>query len=257
MKYDNIKLETNKKIGIITLDRPKALNALSEELIKDLVHALDYLENNQKINVVILRGSEKAFAAGADIKDMSKKKIIDLIDNDFMKPWERISSFRKPIIAAVAGYALGGGCEIAMMCDIILAADNAKFSQPEINLGTIPAGGGTQRLPRFIGKSKAMDLVLSGRMINAEEAEKAGLVSRILPVQNFFQEVFLIAEEISKKSLPVLMLAKESVNRAYENNLAEGILFERRLFQTTFALQDREEGMAAFIDKRRPNFKNK
>lgn len=256
MEYSSVEVTINKKISIITLNRPDALNALNQILISELNDALNKIEKDNSISVVILKGSKKVFAAGADIKDMIKKDFKDLIEYDFIAPWERISTFRKPIIAGVAGYALGGGCEIAMMCDFIIAADNAKFSQPEINLGTFPAAGGTQRLPRFIGKAKAMELILTGRLMDAKEAEKAGLVNRVVAVESLDEELIKVAENISSKSLPILMLAKESVNRAFETNLKEGILFERRLFQSTFALNDRKEGMDAFINKRKPNFQN-
>ena len=259
MAYDNILVETRGEVGLITLNRPKALNALNSELFVDLNDALDKFEADETIGCIVLTGSQKAFAAGADIKEMQPKSFIDVYTEDFIggNGWERISRIRKPVIAAVAGYALGGGCELAMMCDFIIAAENAKFGQPEINLGVIPGVGGTQRLTRFVGKSKAMEMVLTARMMDAEEAERAGLVSRIVPVDDLLDEALKTAEKIAKLSLPVVMMAKESVNRAYDSPLGEGVLFERRLFHSMFALEDQKEGMAAFIEKRKPAFKNK
>ncbi len=256
-KYENIKCSTDQKVGFIELFRPQSYNALNGTLIKEINQALFEFDNDEKISVLVLKGSKKFFAAGADIKEMVSKEYIDLVKNDMFKPWEGISNFRKPIIASVSGYALGGGCELAMMCDFILASENAVFSQPEIKLGTIPAAGGTQRLPRYIGKSKAMELVLTGDTIDAYEAEKAGLVSKVFSLEDMSSKVLKIAHNIAKNSLPALMLAKESVNRAYETSLNEGLLYERRTFHSSFSLKDRKEGMEAFIEKRKPIFKNK
>lgn len=245
------------RVQIITLDRPEALNALSPALMAALGAQLQLAEDDPGVAVVILTGSDKAFAAGADIKAMKEMSYMQMYQADFItKNWERMASFRKPSIAAVAGFALGGGCELAMMCDFILAADNAKFGQPEINLGILPGAGGTQRLTRFVGKSKAMEMVLTGRMMDALEAERSGLVSRVVPLAQLREEALKTAEKIAQLSLPVVMMAKESVNRAYESSLAEGIHFERRLFHATFATEDQKEGMAAFVEKRKPQFKN-
>jgi enoyl-CoA hydratase len=256
--YQNIKTETKGRVGIIRLDRPKALNALCAELVRELGQALDAFEADSGIGCVVLTGSDKAFAAGADIKEMKEQTYQDVFLKDFITVgWEKVSQVRKPIIAAVAGYALGGGCEMAMMCDFIIAADNARFGQPEITLGTIPGAGGTQRLPRFIGKSKAMDLVLTGRMMKADEAERCGLVSRVVPLTDLMNDAIATAETIASMSLPATMVAKEAVNRAFETTLSEGVRFERRTFHATFAFDDRAEGMAAFADKRRPNWKHR
>ncbi|MBL0338087.1 MAG: enoyl-CoA hydratase [Rhodospirillaceae bacterium] len=256
MIYQNINVEKRGKIGWITLNRPKALNALCQALIEDLNHALNALEDDVSIHVLVITGSDKAFAAGADIKEMKDRSYIDVYMTDFItKGWQRIAQCRKPVIAAVAGYALGGGCEIAMMCDIILAADTAKFGQPEIALGTIPGSGGTQRLTRAVGKSKAMELCLSGRTMDAVEAEKYGLVSRVIPAADLLSETMKLAEKIASMSLPVAMMVKESINRSYETTLSEGLLFERRVFHATFSLQDQKEGMAAFVEKRPAQFK--
>lgn len=256
MKYKNIIYSENKRIATIQLNRPNFLNALCDELIEEVDDALFNCTNNNDIHVVILKGNDKAFAAGADISEMKDLNLIAHIKNDFIKPWETISKFRKPIIASVSGYALGGGCEIAMMCDIIIAEENAKFGQPEINLGTIPAAGGTQRLVKSVGKSKAMELVLSGKIIDAKEALKFGLISECVPLENLNKATNLMAETIASKSLPVLMLAKEAVLRSFETSLSEGMINERRLFQSTFELKDRKEGMEAFLEKRSPKFKN-
>jgi enoyl-CoA hydratase len=245
-------------IGIVRLNRPSALNALNAELIAELGKALDELEFDPAIGAIVLTGNERAFAAGADIKEMQAKTYIEAYTQDFItRGWERVGQCRKPVIAAVAGFALGGGCEVAMMCDIVIAAETAKFGQPEINLGTIPGAGGTQRLPRFIGKAKAMDLCLTGRMMDAAEAERAGLVSRIVPADKLMEEAIAVATRIASLSLPVVMMAKEAVNRAFETTLAEGVRFERRLFHATFATEDQKEGMAAFIAKRKPAFHNR
>ena len=256
--YQNIKTETKGRVGIIRLDRPKALNALCADLVRELGQALDAFEADPGIGCVVLTGSDKAFAAGADIKEMKDQTYQDVFLKDFITVgWEKVSQVRKPIIAAVAGYALGGGCEMAMMCDFIIAADTAKFGQPEITLGTIPGAGGTQRLPRFVGKSKAMDLVLTGRMMDAAEAERCGLVSRVVPLADLMADAIATAEKIAGMSLPATMVAKEAVNRAFETTLSEGVRFERRTFHATFAFDDRAEGMAAFADKRKPNWKHR
>ncbi|WP_341705574.1 enoyl-CoA hydratase [Ferrovibrio sp.] len=258
MAYENILVETRGPVGLITLNRPQALNALSSPLVQEMGAALDIFEDDAAIGCIVITGSEKAFAAGADIKEMQPKTYMDVFKEDFItRDWERVAKCRKPVIAAVAGYALGGGCELAMMCDFILAADNAKFGQPEINLGTIPGAGGTQRLTRFVGKSKAMEMCLTGRMMDAEEAERAGLVSRVVPKDQLLDEAIKVANRICELSQPIVMIAKESVNRAYETTLAEGIRFERRVFHSTFATEDQKEGMAAFAAKRKPEFKNK
>jgi enoyl-CoA hydratase len=256
--YENIQTETKGRVGIVRLNRPKALNALCADLVRELGQALDGFEADGNVGCMVLTGSDKAFAAGADIKEMKEKSYQDVFLQDFITVgWEKVSQVRKPIIAAVAGYALGGGCEMAMMCDFIIAADNAKFGQPEITLGTIPGAGGTQRLPRFIGKSKAMDLVLTGRMMDAAEAERCGLVSRIVPLGQLMDEAIATAEKIAGMSLPATMVAKEAVNRAFETTLAEGVRFERRTFHATFAFEDRKEGMNAFADKRRAAWKHR
>ncbi len=257
MAYENIIVETRGHVGLVTLNRPKALNALNAALIAELNQALDRFEADEQVAAIVITGSERAFAAGADIKEMQDKSFIDVVRDDFIAPWERITRCRKPVIAAVAGYALGGGCELAMMCDTIIAGDNAKFGQPEITLGTIPGAGGTQRLTRAVGKAKAMDMVLTGRMMDAEEAERAGLVSRVVPAADVLDEALKMAERIADMSMPVAAMAKEAVNRAFEVSLAEGVRFERRLFQSTFATEDRKEGMAAFAEKRQPNFSHR
>jgi enoyl-CoA hydratase len=258
MTYENILVETRGNVGLITLNRPKALNALSAGLIKDLGQALDAYEADAAIGAIVITGSERAFAAGADIKEMKDKSYMDAYLEDFItNGWERITTCRKPVIAAVAGVALGGGCEVAMMCDFIIAADNAKFGQPEIKLGTMPGAGGTQRLPRFVGKSKAMEMVLTGRMMDAAEAERCGLVSRVVPLAELVADAVATAQTIAEMSRPIAMMAKESVNRAFETTLAEGVRFERRLFHSTFATADQKEGMAAFSEKRKAAFQNR
>ncbi len=258
MAYDNIVVEKHGRVGLIRLDRPKALNALNPQLIGELEQALNAFEDDDEIGAMVLTGSEKAFAAGADIKDMKDKTSVGAYLEDFItKGWERLSTCRKPIIAAVSGYALGGGCEIAMMCDFIIAAEGAKFGQPEITLGTMPGAGGTQRLTRFVGKSKAMEMCLTGRTMDAEEAERAGLVSRVVPLADLLDDALETADTIARMSRPVAMMVKESVNRAYETTLAEGVRFERRFFHSTFATEDQKEGMNAFVEKRQPNFTNK
>ena len=256
MGYENIRVEKRGRVALVTLNRPKALNALNSELIAELNAALALFESDDKVGCVVLTGSEKAFAAGADIKEMSSLSFVEAYKTDFITSWDQVSRFRKPIIAAVAGYAIGGGCELAMMCDFILAADNAKFGQPEITLGVMPGAGGTQRLTRFVGKSKAMEMCLTGRMMDAEEAERSGLVSRVVPLDELVDEALKVAEKIADFSLPIAMMTKESVNRAYETTLAEGVRFERRLFHSMFATDDQTEGMAAFVEKRAPQFRN-
>jgi len=256
--YQTILVERRGAVGIVTLNRPQALNALNAALVAELSSALDDFESDAAIGAIVLTGSEKAFAAGADVKEMAPKSYPEIYLEDFItSAWERLAQCRKPVIAAVAGFALGGGCEIAMMCDIVIAAENARFGQPEINLGTMPGAGGTQRLARFIGKAKAMDLCLTGRMMDAAEAERAGLVSRVVPAAELVLEAVKIAERIAQMSRPIAMMVKESVNRAFETTLTEGVRFERRLFHATFATEDRKEGMAAFIEKRKPTFRNR
>ncbi|MEM6761590.1 MAG: enoyl-CoA hydratase [Pseudomonadota bacterium] len=249
--------ETDGAVGIVTLNRPKALNALNRQLIDDIVDALRAFDADPAIGCMILTGSERAFAAGADIKEMAPLSFADAYTTDLITPWDRIATMRKPVIAAVSGFALGGGCEVAMMCDMIIAADTAKFGQPEITLGVIPGGGGTQRLTHAIGKAKAMDLCLTGRLMDADEAERTGLVARVVPADALMQEAKAVAGTIAKQSQPALMAAKESVNRAFEVGLADGVRFERRLFQAMFATDDQKEGMAAFSEKRAPHFKHR
>jgi len=258
MAYEMIETETHGRVGLIRLHRPKALNALCAQLIDELGQALAGFEADAGIGCIVLTGSEKAFAAGADIKEMKDKDYAQVLGEDFITgDWEVVAHTRKPVIAAVAGFALGGGCEVAMMCDFIVAADTAKFGQPEIKLGTIPGSGGTQRLTRFVGKSKAMDLCLTGRMMDAAEAERAGLVARVVPADQLMATAMEAAETVAGYSLPVVQTCKEAVNRAYETTLAEGVLFERRVFHATFALDDRKEGMEAFAEKRKPDFKHR
>ncbi len=258
MAYENIVAEKKGRVGLITLNRAKALNALNAALIAELEQALDSFEADDGVGAIVITGNDKAFAAGADIKEMQDKTFMEAYLGDFItRDWERIAACRKPVIAAVAGYALGGGCEIAMMCDFILAADNARFGQPEITLGTMPGAGGTQRLARLAGKSKAMEMCLTGRMMDAEEAERIGLVSRIVPVAELVEEALKTAETIAGMSRPAVLMTKEAVNRAYETTLSEGIRFERRLFHATFATEDQKEGMAAFAGKRQPKFTNR
>lgn len=255
--FETILLERKDKVGVITLNRPKALNALNAQLMHDVLAAAEELDADPGIGAIVITGSAKAFAAGADIKEMSDKSYMDMYLNDWFVDWERLGRIRKPLIAAVAGYALGGGCELAMMCDILLAADTAKFGQPEIKLGVIPGMGGSQRLTRAIGKAKAMDLILTGRMMDAEEAERAGLVARIIPADELQAEALEVAQTIAGLSLPSVMIAKEAVNRAFETTLTEGLRFERRVFHSLFATADQAEGMAAFIEKRPASFTNK
>lgn len=257
MAYETIIAEPRGKVGLITLNRPKALNALNSQVLADILDAVKTFETDTSIGAMVITGSEKAFAAGADIKEMQAKSYIEAFMQDFFVGWEELTRARKPIIAAVAGYALGGGCELAMMCDFIIAGDNAKFGQPEITLGVMPGMGGSQRLTRFVGKSKAMDMVLTGRMMDAAEAERCGLVSRIVPAAELVDEALKAAAKIADFSLPAVMMAKEAVNRSYETTLAEGLRFERRVFHSMFALDDQKEGMAAFAEKRKANFSNR
>jgi len=258
MSYENILVETRGRVGVITLNRPKAMNALNDALMDELGDALADFDADENIGCIVITGSDKAFAAGADIGAMKDWSYMDVYKSGYIsRNWERIRSVRKPVIAAVAGYALGGGCELSMMCDFTIAAETAKFGQPEIKLGIIPGAGGTQRLPRAVGKAKAMDLVLTARMMDAAEAERAGLVSRVVPADKLIEEALAAASQICEYSLPVVMAAKESVNRAYESTLNEGILFERRVFHSLFATEDQKEGMAAFVAKRKPKFRHK
>lgn len=257
MSYENILVETRGAVGLISLNRPQALNALCDALIRELGQALDAFEADDAIGAIVLTGSDKAFAAGADIKEMQSRSFVDVYLDDFVKSWERVTLCRKPVIAAVAGYALGGGCELAMMCDTIICADSAKFGQPEITLGITPGAGGTQRLTRFVGKAKAMDMILTGRMIDAAEAERSGLVSRIVPAAKLVDEAVKMAAQIAALPRPAVLMAKEMINRAYETTLAEGVRFERRLFHALFATADQKEGMLAFMEKRKPNFRNR
>jgi enoyl-CoA hydratase len=257
MAYENIIVETRGKVGLIRLNRPQALNALNRALMTDLTHALDAFEADANIGCIVITGSDKAFAAGADIKEMAEKSFAEAYLGDFAANWDRAATVRKPVIAAVAGFALGGGCELAMQCDILIAADNAKFGQPEIKLGVIPGIGGTQRFTRAVGKAKAMDIMLTGRMMDVQEAERAGLVARIVPLANLLEEAIKTAEAIASMSLPSVLAAKEAVNVAFETSLAEGVRFERRVFHSMFATADQKEGMAAFIAKRPAKFENK
>lgn len=257
MTYENIVVETHEKIGLIKLNRPKALNALNDQLMDELGAALLSFDAEDAIGCIVITGSEKAFAAGADIAAMATYTYMDVFKGEYItRNWEHIRRVRKPVIAAVAGYALGGGCELAMMCDFIIAADSAKFGQPEVKLGTIPGAGGTQRLPRAVSKAKAMDMCLTGRIMDAGEAERAGLVSRVVAADKLMEEAMAAATIIAGMSLPIAMMVKESINRAYETTLSEGVQFERRLFHGTFATEDQKEGMSAFIEKRLPSFRN-
>ncbi len=258
MSYENILVETRGRVGLITLNRPKALNALNDALMDELGDALALFDADEDIGCMVITGSDRAFAAGADIGAMKDWSYMDVYKSGYItRNWERIRTVRKPVIAAVAGFALGGGCELSMICDFTIAADTAKFGQPEIKLGIIPGAGGTQRLPRAVSKSKAMDMVLTARMMDAAEAERAGLVSRVVPADKLLEEALSAAKQICEYSLPVVMAAKESVNRAYESTLNEGVLFERRTFHSLFATEDQKEGMAAFVEKRKPKFKHK
>jgi enoyl-CoA hydratase len=256
MSYQNIIVETKGRVGIIRLNRPQALNALNRALMAELAQALESYEADDTIGCLLITGNDKAFAAGADIKEMADKSFIDVYLGNFAGSWDCAAQARKPIVAAVAGFALGGGCELAMHCDIIVAADNAKFGQPEIKLGVIPGIGGTQRLTRAVGKAKAMDLILTGRMMDAAEAEKSGLVARVVPAANLMEAAMKVAETIANFSLPSVLAGKEAINRAFEGGLAEGVIFERRIFHALFATQDQKEGMKAFVEKRKPAWKN-
>ncbi|WEN41064.1 putative enoyl-CoA hydratase echA8 [Thauera sp. GDN1] len=257
MSFEMIIAEKRGRVGLITLNRPKALNALNDQVVNEITAALNDFEADEGIGAIVITGSEKAFAAGADIGAMASFSYMDAYKSEYItRNWERVKTCRKPVIAAVAGFALGGGCELAMMCDIIIAADTAKFGQPEIKLGTLPGAGGTQRLPRAVGKAKAMDMCLTARFIDAAEAERAGLVSRVVPADKLVEEAMTAAETIAGFSLPVVMMIKESVNRAFESSLNEGLLFERRVFHAAFALNDQKEGMAAFVEKRKPQFRH-
>ena len=257
MAYETIIVETRGKVGLIRLNRPQALNALNRALMTELSHALDAFEADAAIGCMVITGSDKAFAAGADIKEMAEKTFAEVYLGNFAANWDRAATVRKPVIAAVAGFALGGGCELAMQCDIIIAADNAKFGQPEIKLGVIPGIGGTQRFTRAVGKAKAMEIMLTGRMMDANEAERAGLVARIVPLADLLDEAIKTAETIAAMSLPSVLAAKEAVNVAFETSLAEGVRFERRVFHSLFATTDQKEGMAAFVAKRPAKFENK
>jgi enoyl-CoA hydratase len=257
MAYDTILVETRGRVGLVTLNRPQALNALNAALVGELNQALDVFEADGAVGCIVITGSDKAFAAGADIKEMGSHAYPQTYLDDLIGSWDRVAGRRKPIVAAVAGFALGGGCELAMMCDIIIAADNAKFGQPEIKLGVMPGAGGTQRLTRVIGKAKAMEMCLTGRTMDAAEAERSGLVARVVPAADLLADAMKTAETIAAMSLPIVMMTKESVNRAYETTLAEGIRFERRVFHAMFATADQSEGMKAFVEKRPPNFENR
>jgi len=258
MNAANIVISTVDNVGLITLNRPKQLNALNDALMDELGQALRTFDANTEIGCIILTGNEKAFAAGADIAVMASWTYMEAYGSEYIsRNWETIRQIKKPVIAAVSGFALGGGCELAMMCDIIIAAHTAKFGQPEVKLGILPGAGGTQRLPRAVGKAKAMDLCLTGKLIDAEQAERAGLVSRVVSAENLMDETLAVAKQIAGMSQPIVKMIKESVNRAYETSLAEGILFERRMFHSAFATEDQKEGMQAFLEKRSPQFKNR
>ncbi|ORI17113.1 enoyl-CoA hydratase [Rhodococcus sp. 1163] len=255
--YETILLERRGRVGIITLNRPKALNALNSQLMHEVVSAVEDLDGDHGIGAILITGSEKAFAAGADIKEMQPKSYMDVYTEDLFSAWDRLSAARTPIVAAVSGYALGGGCELAMLCDILIASDTAVFGQPEIKLGVIPGIGGSQRLTRAVGKAKAMEMILTGRNMKVDEAERAGLVSRIVPAADLLDDAIATATTIAEMSLPIAMMAKDAVNRSFESSLSEGIRFERRLFHSTFATEDQKEGMSAFIDKRQATFVNR
>jgi enoyl-CoA hydratase len=256
-EYGNILVERRGRVGLVTLNRPEALNALNRATLDELVAAVSAMDTDPGVGAVVITGSGKAFAAGADIKEMASKGYMEMYDADWFRGWEDLTRLRIPLIAAVSGFALGGGCELAMMCDFIIAGDNAKFGQPEINLGVLPGMGGSQRLARAVGKAKAMDMILTGRFIDAEEAERSGLVARVVPAADTVEEALRAAEVIASKSKPAAMLAKEAVNAAFETGLAQGVLFERRLFHSLFATEDQKEGMAAFSEKRQPEFRHR
>ena len=258
MSYEFITTEVQGRVALVRLNRPKQMNALNARLMQELGAALLAFDADDGIGAMVITGNEKAFAAGADIAAMKDWDFLEVYKSDYItRDWEHLRRVRKPVIAAVAGFALGGGCELAMMCDIVIAAETAKFGQPEINLGIFPGAGGTQRLPRAVGKAKAMDLILTARMMDAAEAERAGLVSRVVPAEKLLEEAMAVAAKVASYSIPVLMMAKESVNRAYESTLSEGVLFERRMFHSLFATEDQKEGMAAFVEKRKPDFRNR
>ena len=258
MTYELILSEKKGRVGVVQLNRPKQMNALNAQVMQELAKALYAFDADEGVGAIVITGNDKAFAAGADIAAMKDYSYMDAYKSNYItRDWEHLRNIRKPVIAAVAGYALGGGCELAMMCDLAIAAENARFGQPEINLGIMPGSGGTQRLPRFTSKAIAMDVCLTGRMLDAQEALHAGLVSRVVPAAKLMEEAIAVAERIAGYSLPVVMMIKESINRAYETTLAEGVLFERRVFHSQFALEDQKEGMAAFVEKRKPVFKNK
>ena len=256
-QFENILVEQRGRVGLVTLNRPQALNALNKATMEEVVAATTAMDADPTMGALVITGSEKAFAAGADIKEMSSKGYMDMYAEDWFRGWESLSRLRIPVVAAVSGFALGGGCELAMMCDVIIAGDNAKFGQPEINLGVIPGMGGSQRLTHAVGKAKAMDMVLTGRMMDAAEAERAGLVSRVVPAASVVEEALKAAEVIASKSKPAAMLAKEAVNAAFELGLAQGVLFERRMFHSLFATEDQKEGMSAFSEKRQPEFNHR
>ena len=256
-EYGNILVERRGRVGLVTLNRPQALNALDRTTLEELVSAVSAMDTDPGVGAVVITGSGKAFAAGADIKEMADKGYLEMYDADWFRGWEDLTRLRIPLIAAVSGFALGGGCELAMMCDFIIAGDNAKFGQPEINLGVVPGMGGSQRLTRAVGKAKAMDMILTGRFIDADEAERSGLVARVVPAADTVAEALKAAEVIASKSKPAAMLAKEAVNAAFETGLAQGVLFERRLFHSLFASEDQKEGMAAFTEKRQPEFRHR
>jgi len=258
MTYELILAEKKGRVGLVTLNRPKQMNALNAQVMQELAKALYAFDADEGVGCIVITGNEKAFAAGADIAAMKDYSYMDAYKANYItRDWEHIRNIRKPVIAAVAGYALGGGCELTMLCDLAIAAENAMFGQPEINLGIMPGSGGTQRMPRFTSKAIAMDVCLTSRMLDAQEALRAGLVSRVVPVEKLMEEAMAVAEKIAGYSLPVVMMIKESINRAYETSLSEGVLFERRVFHSQFALEDQKEGMAAFVEKRKPNFKNR
>ena len=256
-QYSNILVERRGRVGLVTLNRPQALNALDKTTMDELVSAVTVMDTDPEVGAVVLTGSAKAFAAGADIREMAAKGYMDMYSADWFRGWEDFTRLRIPVVAAVSGFALGGGCELAMMCDFIIAGDNAKFGQPEINLGVLPGMGGSQRLTRAVGKAKAMDMILTGRFMDAHEAERSGLVSRVVPAADVVEEALQAAEVIASKSKPVAMIAKEAVNAAFETGLAQGVLFERRIFHSLFATEDQKEGMAAFSEKRTPEFKHR
>ena len=255
--YETILVEQRSRVGLITLNRPKVLNALNQELTRELLEAAETFDRDPTVGCILITGSDKAFAAGADINEMKDQTYIDMYVNDWFSAWDRLVAVRTPLLAAVAGFALGGGCELAMICDIVLAADNAKFGQPEIKLGVMPGIGGSQRLTRFVGKAKAMEMCLTGRMMDAAEAERSGLVSRVIPAAELLADALKTAETIASMSLPITMMTKESINRSYETTLTEGVRFERRVFHSMFATTDQKEGMRAFIDKRKAEFQNR